>query len=390
MPDIDCRDLDSRDIDSRDIGSGDKKDNIVILCNSLGGFYDFRGEVAQALLKRYNVVICAPDDVHIKELADAGCHVRKTPINRRGMNPFQDIKLYRQYRQLLKEYRPKTVLTYTIKPNIYGGEACRKMHIPYITNITGLGTSFERGGAVQKLVTEMYKSTLKDADCVFFQNNYNRDVLEKAGIHWKKDIVLPGSGVNLEKHSVMPYPVKGACEFLFVGRVMKEKGIEEFLYSAEKYHSDQVKFGIVGYCEEEYEERLKKLNDQGIVSFYGFSTDMPKYYEEAGAVVVPSYHEGMSNVLLEASASGRPVIASDISGCREAVDDKVTGILCRPRDNESLADAVKCMIGKTTDERARMGQNARKKMEREFDRNIVIDRYMNEIEKAGGKENGSV
>ena len=115
-----------------------------------------------------------------------------------------------------------------------------------------------------------------------------------------------------------------------------------------------------------------------------------EYIKKCSCVVLPSYHEGMSNVLLEASASGRPVIASDISGCREAVDDKVTGILCRPRDNESLADAVKYMIGKTTEERARMGQNARKKMEREFDRNRVIDRYMNEIEKAGGKENGSV
>ena len=372
------------DTDSRDKGNSDKRDNIMILCNSLGGFYDFRGEVAYALLKRYNVVVCAPDDVHIKELADAGCHVRKTPMNRRGMNPFQDMKLYRQYRQLINEYMPKVVLTYTIKPNIYGGMACRISHVPYIVNITGLGTTFERGGAVQMLVTQMYKSALKEAVCVFFQNNYNRDVLEKAGIHWKKDIVLPGSGVNLEKHGILPYPDKDVCEFLFVGRVMKEKGIEEFLYSAGKYHSDKVKFGIVGYCEEEYEDRLKRLDDQGIISFYGFSTDMPKYYERAGVVVVPSYHEGMSNVILEASASGRPVIASDISGCREAVDDKVTGIMCRPRDNESLAEAVRCMIDKTPEERADMGRSARDKMEREFDRNIVVGHYMNEIENAGG------
>ena len=373
------------DIDGGDKGKSSKRDNIMILCNSLGGFYDFRGEVAYALLKRYNVVICAPDDVHIKELADAGCHVRMTPMNRRGMNPFQDIKLYRQYKQLLKEFRPRVVLTYTIKPNIYGGVSCRRVHVPYIVNITGLGTTFERGGAVKTLVTAMYKSALKDAVCVFFQNNYNRDVLERSGIKWKKDIVLPGSGVNLEKHGILPYPDKGVCEFLFVGRVMKEKGIEEFLYSAEKYHSDRVRFGIVGYCEEEYEERLKQLSDQDIVRFYGFSTDMPQYYERAGVVVVPSYHEGMSNVILEASASGRPVIASDISGCREAVDDGMTGILCRSRDSESLAEAVRCMIDKTPDERAEMGRRARGKMEREFDRDIVVSHYMSEIENAGGK-----
>ena len=122
-----------------------------------------------------------------------------------------------------------------------------------------------------------------------------------------------------------------------------------------------------------------------MIEFYGFSTDMKEYYKNAGVIVVPSYHEGMSNVLLEASSSGRPVIASDISGCREAVDDKVTGILSRPRDRENLADAVQRMIDKTPQERREMGINARKKMEREFDRRIVVDRYMNEIENAGGR-----
>ena len=362
----------------------DNRENVMILCNSLGGFYDFRGEVAKSLVEKYNVIVCAPDEVHIKELADAGCHVRKTPINRRGMNPLQDMKLYRQYRSLLKEYRPKTVLTYTIKPNIYGGEACRKMHIPYITNITGLGTTFERGGAVQKLVTVMYRSALKDAVCVFFQNNYNRDVLEKAGIIHTRDEVLPGSGVNLDKYCILPYPDKSPLEFLFVGRVMKEKGIEEFLYCAERYHSADVRFGIVGYCEEEYEGRLKELSGRGVIEFYGFSTDMKEYYKNAGVIVVPSYHEGMSNVLLEASSSGRPVIASDISGCREAVDDKVTGILSRPRDRENLADAVQRMIDKTPQERREMGINARKKMEREFDRSKVIKCYLEEIDNAAG------
>ena len=363
----------------------EQKKKIFILCNSLGGFYDFRNELAQALLERYEVTVCAPDDARQKELEEEGCRVIRTPINRRGTNPVQDSRLYRQYRNLLAQHRPSVVLTYTIKPDIYGGSACRKLDIPYIENITGLGTTFERGGIVCRLVTAMYRHALKDAVCVFFQNTYNRDVLQRAGIRWKKDSILPGSGVNLVKHGILPYPDRGVCEFLFVGRVMKEKGIEEFLYSAEKYHSDRVRFGIVGYCEEEYEERLKQLSDQDIVRFYGFSTDMPQYYERAGVVVVPSYHEGMSNVILEASASGRPVIASDISGCREAVDDGMTGILCRSRDSESLAEAVRCMIDKTPEERAEMGRRARGKMEREFDRDIVVSHYMSEIENAGGK-----
>lgn len=358
--------------------SGQKK-KIFILCNSLGGFYDFRNELAQALLEKYEVTVCAPDDVRKKELEEEGCSVIKTPINRRGTNPVQDSRLYRQYRSLLAGSGPAAVLTYTIKPDIYGGSACSKLGIPYIENITGLGTTFERGGIVCRLVTVMYRHALKNAVCVFFQNTYNRDVLERAGIKWKKDSVLPGSGVNLVKHHEEVYPEADSVEFLFVGRVMREKGIGEYIAAAEKLHSADISFGIVGYCEEEYEERLKELEGRGVLRFYGFHTDMDTFYKRAGAVVVPSYHEGMSNVVLEASATGRPVIASDISGCREAVEEGVTGFLCSPRDQESLIDTIGKFIRLTPSERAEMGRNARKKMEREFDRRIVVERYMDEI-----------
>ncbi len=362
----------------------EQKKKIFILCNSLGGFYDFRNELAQALLERYEVTVCAPDDARQKELEEEGCRVIRTPINRRGTNPVQDSRLYRQYRNLLAQHRPSVVLTYTIKPDIYGGSACRKLDIPYIENITGLGTTFERGGIVCRLVTAMYRHALKDAVCVFFQNTYNRDVLQRAGIRWKKDSILPGSGVNLVKHREVVYPDADSVEFLFVGRVMREKGIDEYIKAAEKYHSEYVHFGIVGYCEEEYGSRLNELENSGILKFYGFHTDMDSFYIRAGAVIVPSYHEGMSNVILEASATGRPVIASDISGCREAVEDGVTGFLCSARDPASLIEAIGKFLSMTLAERAQMGRNARKKMQREFDRQTVIRRYMDEIERITG------
>lgn len=352
---------------------------VMVFCNSLDGFYDFRNELALALLPGYRVIVCAPDVVRKDELENEGCMIINTPMNRRGTNPVEDIRLFRQYKSLLKEYRPSVVLTYTIKPNIYGGYACRRLHIPYIANITGLGSTFERGGMVQKLVTVMYRNSLREAKCLFFQNEHNRDIVNAAGIHGEKCRMLPGSGVNMERHSFQEYPSDDKCMFLFVGRIMKEKGIEEFIAAASEFHGKKAVFGIAGYYEEGYKERIDRLCEEGILEYYGFHTDMESYYGKASAVIVPSYHEGMSNVILEASATGRPVIASDISGCREAVEDGMSGLLFRPRDSRALCDAVGRFLSMEPERRAEMGRNARKKMEQEFDRRLVVGSYMEEI-----------
>ena len=359
---------------------------IMILANSSGGIYDFRNEIVEALLKKGEVIVCVPDEVATDKLRGEGCQVIMTPINRRGMNPLQDMGLYRLYRKILKKYKPDTVLTYTVKPNIYGGLACRLAHIPYITNITGLGTTFERGGMVQKLVTAMYRIALKKADCVFFQNAYNKEVLNKLHIRGKSERLVPGSGVNLQRHQAESYPTGEQTEFLFVGRIMKEKGIEEYLEAAIRFHTDNVKFGILGYCEEAYEERINQLSETGIITFYGFDTQVHKYLTEASAIVVPSYHEGMSNVVLEASATARPVLATDISGCREGIEDGVTGFLFESRNAEALCEKIEQFLGLTVEERVKMGQAARKWMEQKFDRKIVVTAYIEEIEKNPGEK----
>lgn len=352
---------------------------VMILANSSGGLYDFRNEVVEALLTEYQVIVCVPDETKTELLRAEGCEVVMTPINRRGMNPVQDLSLYKQYRALLGQYHPDMVLTYTIKPNIYGGFACRMAKIPYITNITGLGTTFERGGMVQKLVTIMYRTALKKANCVFFQNSYNKSIFDTYGIHGKKTRIVPGSGVNLQKHRVEEYPDSDVTEFLFVGRVMKEKGIDEFLETAEQYADEHTKFSILGYCEEAYEEQIRQLSETGKIHFYGFDTQVHEYLKNASVVVVPSYHEGMSNVVLEASATGRPILASNINGCKEAVSDGETGFLFQPRSSEALKNAVAGFLQLSHNDRSVMGKMARQKMETEFDRQIVVDAYLEEI-----------
>ncbi len=352
---------------------------VLILANASTGVYDFRNELMLALMKKYKVVISVPDDLCTKELEEEGCEIIHTPLDRRGMNPIKDAGLFLSYLKLLKKVKPDLVLTYTIKPNIYGGCACRWKKIPYITTITGLGSAFRKSGIIKTMIIRMYRAGLKGAECVFFQNSQNREIFQGYGITGKKDKLVSGSGVNLEVHCPEEYPRDETIRFLFVGRIMKEKGIEELLAAAKALHSEHISFELLGYCDEDYQEILDEYESQGIIRQHGFHTDVQPFLQKASALVLPTYHEGMSNVLMEASASARPVIASDISGCKEIFEEGVTGFGCEPQNAESLMSAIKKFLALSVEERARMGHLARKKMEKEFDRRTVTASYMEEI-----------
>lgn len=357
----------------------------LILANSSSGLYDFRNELLTGLMAEgFEVVVSLPDDLKVKELTDEGCRVVHTDINRRGVNPMQDMALFGAYKRLLKSEKPDIVITYTIKPNIYGGFAARLLRVPYISTVTGLGSTFERGGVLLKLIVAMYKISLKGCRCLFFQNEYNKGIFEKYGIRGKKAVVVNGSGVNLEKHKFEEYPGHrdNVTRFLYIGRLMKEKGTEELLYAAEKAHEkygDKVSFAAVGYSEEDFEDQVKEATDGGYFKTIPYQKDIHPYIKETDAVVHPSYHEGMSNVLMEAAATGRPVIASDINGCKEVVERDVSGYLCTPRDKESLYDAIEKFIELPLEKRADMGKAARKCVEQKFDRRSIILTYINEI-----------
>ncbi|MBO5112079.1 MAG: glycosyltransferase family 4 protein [Lachnospiraceae bacterium] len=361
---------------------------VLILANSSGGLYDFRNELVQRLLLKYEVTVSLPDEVRTKELAEEGCKVVHTPINRRGVNPAEDFKLLLAYRRLLKEEKPDLTLTYTIKPNIYGGFCCRMMRIPYIATVTGLGSTFQKQGIFLKMITTMYRLGLKKAECIFFQNRENREIFEKYHIRGKKSKLVSGSGVNLKRHCFEQYPEDDQVRFLYVGRMMREKGIEELLEAAKQLHDDDTEFALLGYPDEDYQDRLDTYEKEGYIKQLGFDPDVHGYIKNASALVLPTYHEGMSNVLMEASATGRPVIATNISGCKEIFEEGVTGFSCEPKSSEDLIRALKKFLKLSREERAVMGQKARQKMEREFDREKVADAYMEEIETVGNRKEG--
>lgn len=360
------------------------KKRVLILANNASGLYDFRNELLLRLLKEYEVHVSLPDEEEVPEIAEEGCIVHHTFLERRGMNPIKDSKLMLQYLKLMRQVKPDVVLTYTIKPNIYGSLCCRVLKLPYIVNITGLGSAFENDGMLRKLVVFLYKTALKKASCVFFQNAKNRDIFAGFGIKGKKERLVPGSGVNLDRHVLEEYPDEDTpVKLVFVGRIMKEKGIDELLYGAEKIKQEfpEVIFQLIGSYEDDYKVLIEEKEKAGIVQFIGYQKIIHPFYKDASAAIMPSYHEGMSNVVLEAAATGRPVLASDIPGCREGFDDGITGIGFPPRDKEAFYKAVKRFLNLSYEERKQMGENARKKIEKEFDRKIVVESYIEEIER---------
>ena len=357
---------------------------IAILANHSGGLYDFRKDLIAELKKHANVTVAVPHNDRWEELHKLVDEVIELPVDRRGMNPIHDSKLFRQYRAMLKEVKPDLVLTYTIKPNIYGGLACRMAHIPYVVNITGLGSAIENGGWLKRFVLALCKPALKSARVVFFENAGNRDTLAATGVVPKgRDVVLNGAGVNLEDYPYQSYPQEGTVRFLFVGRVMHEKGVDELFAAAKRMkqeYGDGVEFHIVGSFEEEYKPLMDKLEQAGVVKYHGYQSDMKRFYAMASCVVLPSYHEGMSNVLLEGAATGRALITSDIPGCREAVEDGVSGYLCPTKDVDALCDAMRRFAELPENRQAEMGRRGRTRMEQKFSKTAVVAETIKHLE----------
>lgn len=361
---------------------------ILILSNSDSGLFDFRKEVLSELLARgYRVLVSVPDTGYADRIGTLGCELIPTSFERRGMNPWKDMKLLLFYGRLMRKYRPKAVFTYTIKPNIYGALAAGMARIPCLVNITGLGTTLEHDGPLQRMILLMYRAALRKAACVFFQNEGNRDFLTGKGCITGKARVIPGSGVNLQEHCAEEYPGAGEkTVFVSVMRLMKDKGIDELLYAAERVHArhpDTV-FRLLGAYEEEsrahYEPFVQRLAGLGCLEYYGYRDDVPAFLKGCQAVVHPSYHEGMSNVLLEAAASARPVLASAVTGCLDTFQDGIGGFAFPPRDGDGLVEALERFLALPWEERRRMGLAGRRFVEERFDRRLVVAAYMEELE----------
>ncbi|MDO4586924.1 MAG: glycosyltransferase family 4 protein [Planctomycetia bacterium] len=362
------------------------KKRIVFISNHFVALYNMRWELIEKLLenKENEIFVIIPPSSENEFFVKKGLKVIEIPINRRNYNFFADIKTIRKIYLALKTIRPYAVLTYTIKPNIYGGFCCRLLNIPYFGTITGTGTSFNSCYFAKQCAIVLYRLGIKKAQCVFFQNESNLNLFKKQHIIGDHCRLVSGSGVNLIKFPFSNYPENdGTVRFLFIGRIMKEKGIEELLKCTKliKAKYSNVFFDIVGFCEEGYEGILNRLSNENVIKYYGFVKDIKAFYQSHHAVVLPSYHEGMANVLLEASALGRPILASKIPGCQETFDEEITGLGFQPKSVKDLFRALEKFIQLPYEEKCLMGLKARQKMENEFDRYKVVQIYMEEIKK---------
>lgn len=349
--------------------------------------FRFRGELIEKLVADgYDVTVCFPNGPFGEGEETAkqyGCHFIENHMERRGTNPIKDLTIVKEYFSIVRKVKPNVVLAYTVKPDVYGGIVCRLLNVPFMPNITGLGKGLDQEGIVQKITIKLYKFSIKKSHCVFFQNDNDKKFFDMHGITYKHGIILPGSGVNLKKYQSLPYPDENEpVRFIYVARVMKAKGIEQYFEAAhmikQKYLN--VEFHICGFCEENYKRVLEEKAKSEEVIYHGLVDDIQMYIKFSHCIVLPSFHpEGVSNVLLEGAACGRPLITTDRPGCRETVKDGVTGYLVRQRDSKDLIEKMIQFIQLPNSERRKMGQLSRKKIEKEFSRQIVVNAYMEEV-----------
>ncbi|ANU17913.1 glycosyltransferase family 1 protein [Planococcus maritimus] len=365
------------------------KKKVLLLGNHGFVIYNFRKELIQRLLKDdYEVYISLPYDEKVDLMISWGCKFVETNVDRRGTNPATDLRLVGHYVKILRDIKPDVVLTYTIKPNLYGGIACRMLNIPCINNITGLGSGFSGNPTLKFLLSSLYKVGLKKSKCVFFQNIEDMNSLVQKNIVKGPYELIPGSGVNLNEYKFIEFPPEDNLNFIFIGRIMKDKGIDQYLEAARevKIMYPKVNFNVIGFIEKsqsQYNELIDKYVEEGYINYLGYQSDVKPYIQASSCLIQPSHGgEGLSNVLLETAATGRALIASNIPGCRETIEEGVNGYTFKKKNTQSLVNKIEQFINLSYAEKKEMGNKSRMKMEKKFSRDVVVNAYMKEIENA--------
>lgn len=352
---------------------------ILICANNDVGLYNFRKDLIKKLIEMNNELhISLPYGRKVEGLKQIGCTFIDTKIDRRGINPLKDMILLVSYFFIMRKLKPDMVITYTIKPNIYAGIVCRLLNIKYVLNITGLGYVFQKESWLKKVLERAYFFICQKAHVVFFENISNKDVFLNLGIvNCSKTFVLKGAGVNTKEYKLALYPLDSVVtRFLFVGRIMQDKGIEELILAVKKLkmkYGDSVELDLVGLYEENYAKKIEQLVCEKIVNYHGFQDDVKPFINRAHCLVLPSYHEGMSNVLLEAAAMGRPLITTDIAGCREAVLDGQSGLLCKVRDAQDLYMKMQEFVELSYQSKRNMGLISHSYVTDNFNKDDVVE-----------------
>lgn len=359
---------------------------VLFLSNSIGGLKSFRTEVIDRLLERGDrVAICSPLEVAPDFFANKGCVIYPVDMGRHSTNPLKELKMIGVYADVINSFKPDVILAYTIKPNLWGSIAAHRAGVPIIASVTGLGVALEGGGLLKKISVWLLRRGIRHADHVYFQNQESLDFFNNHGIRMKSCSLVSGSGVNLQKFHFSPYPSReDAVNFLYTGRILEAKGVGLFLEAARILRGERsdVRFHIVGIKDDvRYSSMVEDYAARGIVEFHGPQNDVRPFIEMSHCQVHPTYYpEGMSNILLESAAMGRPAITTDRSGCREIVDNGVTGFIVPQRDGAALIDAMRRFLALSDEERKAMGAAARAKVERCFDRAKVVDEYIDKAE----------
>jgi glycosyltransferase involved in cell wall biosynthesis len=329
-------------------------------------------------------------------MRDLGVERIPIGIDRAGLNPFADLRLLLKYRSLLQRLKPAAYLSYTIKPNIYGAFAAASLGIPAFPNVSGLGTAFIQGGGLQALVTRLYRVGFARAPVVFFQNQEDNDLfVERRIVRSAQARVLPGSGVDLDFFLPAPLP-DGPPVFLFIGRLLRDKGVAEFVDAAREARAEhpEARFQLLGPLDEGNRTAVSQAEidswaAEGAIEWLGTIEDVRPFIAASTAVVLPSYREGLPRSLLEAAATARPLIATDVPGCRDVVEDGVNGYLCAVRDVGSLAAAMRRLLQLPRAQRLAMGEAGRRRVQDRFSEAIVIRAYLDVLTSLDGATPGS-
>ena len=363
--------------------------HIVMTVNAAWNIWNFRRPLVEALIAQgHHVTVLAPHDETVSGLQALGCDFYPLKINAKGMNPLEGGQLVMRFLHAFRTLRPDVVLSYTIKNNIFGSFAARGLGVPFVPNVTGLGTAFLSGSLLQSVAEGFYRRAFRPLKVVFFQNSDDRDLFVSRGLVTPAQAqLLPGSGIDLVHFKPEPWCGSGEdVTFLMVARLLRDKGVMEYVDAARRVRvrCPGVRFQLLGATDAANRTAISAAtvagwHEEGVIEYLGTTSDVRPVIAAAQCVVLPSYREGAPRTLIEAAAMARPVIATNVPGCRDVVEDGVTGYLCEVRDADSLAASCERFLALSIEEKRAMGQRGRVRAEALYDQKIVVSAYQRVI-----------
>jgi len=374
---------------------------LLLSINTSWNIANFRAGLVRAMVAHgFKVAAASPSDAHTTRLGEIGCRHIPLAIDNKGTNPLKDAILFLRYLGLMRREKPGVYLSWTIKPNIYGSLAAYILRIPVICNVSGLGTTFLHQGWLTRFVKLLYRIALSRSAVVFFQNREDLDLFVKSRlVRPEQGQLLPGSGIDLDHFALAPFRPRDADSgpvFILIARLLWDKGIYEYVEAARRIKAQmpRARFRLLGFLDVENRtavprQTVEHWEQEGIIEYLGETNDVRPHLADADCVVLPSYREGTPRSLLEAAAMARPLIATDVPGCRDVVEDGVNGLLCRAKDIDDLTDKMLLFTASSNEQRLEMGRQSRLKAERQFDERIVVDAYLAAIEQILARKGSS-